>query len=125
MTDPIARVEAVLEAATSGDWLVTEKRGKRDGYVRAWDGDKAVTVADCRYKNGEVDAAAIVLTHALTPEALAVVRAAEAYRVQWESLSFLPNPAFHEAIDYEYDCLTAALSAFTELVQSALGEEGS
>ena len=44
------------DRTTPRPWTVTEKRGKRDGYVKS--GDR--TVADCRYRNGEADAALIV-----------------------------------------------------------------
>jgi hypothetical protein len=96
MTD-YDQVAAVLAAATRGQWLISEKRGKRDGYVRSWDAGKATTVADCRYKNGEADARFIALARNTYPELLAVARAAEAYVRLHDTMNYPETAAMYPA----------------------------
>jgi hypothetical protein len=151
MSDPIARVEAVLEAATPGPWTV---RGQTIRYARDREvladhnvpvGDVARVNATGRYGVWEQDAAFIALARNLMPDALAVVRAAaeydasiiEAERLAIESMTCTcvtesgeceHDLAYYAANDERRSALEAnraALSAFTERVQSALGEEGS
>ena len=98
MTDPIAQVEAVLADTTGG----------RD----------------------------IVVALAVMPEALAVVRAAEAAVVELRTYHRPGKPAHPNecvtcrqtwpcTVEEAAASMADALSAFTERVQSALGEEGS
>jgi hypothetical protein len=108
MTD-YDQVAAVLAAATRGQWLISEKRGKRDGYVRSWDAGKATTVADCRYKNGEADARFIALARNTYPELLAVARAAKAHTGSECRCGTLTHSSTCQLVITE-DALRAALS---------------
>ena len=69
------RLRALLAEATPGPWQATEKRGKRDGYVRS--GDR--TLADMRLRNGEADAALIVAAVNALPALLDVADAARRF----------------------------------------------
>ena len=90
MTDPIARVEAVL---------VAERSGSASSRILAQ--PRADLLREQTYR-----------------EALAVVRAAGEY-VDWTKGDAMDGDGAPR-----WDRLAAALSAFTERVQSALGEEG-
>jgi hypothetical protein len=118
MTDPIAQVEAVLEAATPGPWDVFEKRVGVAGSGDA-PGTARRNLADVRYKNGEADARAIALARNLMPDALAVVRAAEEVLAEWDELG---PTGTHETIGV-FGRLRTRLSTFRDHAEQLLGGE--
>ena len=109
---------AVLEAATPGPWRVDGDHVRGPDAVSTVIGNHAPdhVATDVRMLMPEKvarDVEAIVLSRNLLPDALAVVRAAEAL----DLVALWHTP--------EAGALVRALSAFTERVQSALGEEES
>ena len=123
--DPIAQVEAVLAAATPGPWRSWGMQMRASTCPeRCADYEHSVLLADF-YTNEDgrlrtFDLTFTTLARNLMPEALAVVRAAEAYREAEDARRVYGD---HEgewtlAVKRTRVALDAALSAFTERVQS-------
>ena len=86
--DRLAGLEA---AATSGPWAAGPGHNP---YVRGGHFGMPQTVADCRYRNGEADAALIAEARNALPALIAVARAARVLCTDWAG-----DPAFGSVTD--------------------------
>lgn len=107
MSDPLQALEALVQQATPGPWVVTTGSWDEDGSAQyALDGITHVTAHDARL---------IALAPTLAREALALARLCETVEEVWEPLTGACAP--------DCDCVVHDLRAALDSFKAALSEE--